>query len=201
MDINITDTKSQIFNVALRLFAANGYENVSIRAIAHAVGIKTASIYYHYKNKEEILEACYDFFLKNRHVVRLKKEEYMPIIKQGTKQEILGVLCYSFPEDIIENMILSLIIIYSRIYSDNRAKEVYVDDIDCSMRYLIEFFNCGIQAGRFHNFNVTAVSLIFLSSRLFSAQSVTIDVTHENDWFKIANDAVNDLLNLIPFQY
>lgn len=200
-DIDKLDTKAQIFNAALRLFAANGYENVSIRTIAGEVGIKTASIYYHYKSKEEILEACYNFFLENRHISRLNKDQYEPIIRQGTKKEILGVIIYAFPESIRENMILSLTIIFSRIYSDTRANEIYLDEIDCSMKYLIELFNCGIQIGRFYDFNVEPVSLIILNSRLFGAQAVTIDPEQKSTWLRMANDVFGELLNLIPFRY
>ena len=51
------DTKTQIFNTALRLFATSGVENVSMRDLADAVGIKAASIYNHYTSKEQIVEA------------------------------------------------------------------------------------------------------------------------------------------------
>ena len=63
MQENKPDTKTRILNTALRLFAVSGVENVSMRDIANAVGIKAASIYNHYVNKEQIVDACYDFFL------------------------------------------------------------------------------------------------------------------------------------------
>ena len=74
-------TKSQIFSVSLRLFAVHGYENVSVRQIADAVGIKAGSIYNHYATKEEILDSCYEFWMNNRHATRPNKEQYENIIK------------------------------------------------------------------------------------------------------------------------
>lgn len=195
------DTKSQIFNTALRMFSAKGYENVSIRDIADAVGIKTASIYYHYKCKEEILHACYNFFVEHRHETRLNKEQYEPIIRQGTKEEVLKVLNYSFPDFIVENMILSLLVIFSRTYTDIKAKEIYIDEINSSIQYLTEFFKLGIEMGRFHEFNVSAVSLIFLSSRLFIAQSITIKLEQDSDWGKAQLEVFDELLNIVPFIY
>jgi AcrR family transcriptional regulator len=49
-------TKAKITDEALDLFSVNGFETVSIRDIGKAVGIKESSIYYHFKNKEDILQ-------------------------------------------------------------------------------------------------------------------------------------------------
>lgn len=49
-------TKDIILDVAIELFAEKGYNRVSIREIAKAVGIKGSSIYNHFKSKEEIME-------------------------------------------------------------------------------------------------------------------------------------------------
>ena len=51
------DTKQMILEKALRLFAARGYDAVSVGEIAKAVGIKAPSLYNHYKNKQAIFQA------------------------------------------------------------------------------------------------------------------------------------------------
>lgn len=50
-----TDGRQQILDAAARLFATNGFAATTTRAIALAVGIKQASIYYHFDNKQDIL--------------------------------------------------------------------------------------------------------------------------------------------------
>ena len=201
MPVKILNTKSRIFNTALRLFAENGYENVSVRNIADAVGIKAASIYNHYKSKEEILEDCYDFYIEHRHLTRLRKEQYEPIIRGGTKAEVLNVLDYMYPDSIIEKIISSLLIIFSRIYNDAKAKEIYTDEINSAMQYMKDFFNFGIKIGRFDNFNVSAVSLIFLSSRLYAAYSTTIEPGQKGSWQKAEQEVFKELIRIIPFKY
>jgi AcrR family transcriptional regulator len=50
-------TKDLIFYTALRLFSERGYDGVSMRDIAAAVGIKAASIYNHFASKEDIFNS------------------------------------------------------------------------------------------------------------------------------------------------
>lgn len=56
----ILTTKDKIIYESLRLFSQKGYDGVSMREIATAVGIKGASIYNHFKGKEEIFNAIFD---------------------------------------------------------------------------------------------------------------------------------------------
>jgi len=194
-------TKTQILNTALRLFAASGVENVSMRDIATAVGIKAASIYNHYAGKEQIVDACYDFFLGNYNINRLDKNQYIPILQNGTKEEVLMATHNQFPEEIEENMIFAMTVLFSRIYTDAKAIERYTTQIDDSMRFLKEFFETGIKIGRFENFNVRGVSMLLLSVRLFVAQSTTIRPEELPDWSKAQQELMSEFINIIPFKY
>ena len=50
-------TKEKIMDVAIHMFSERGYEAVSIRDICGEVGIKESTLYYHYKNKKDILDS------------------------------------------------------------------------------------------------------------------------------------------------
>ena len=50
------NTKQEILNAALELFSVQGYEATSISQIAEAVGIRKASLYSHFDNKQAILD-------------------------------------------------------------------------------------------------------------------------------------------------
>ena len=47
-------SRSRIVAAALDLFSTRGYEGTSIRDIAGAVGMTTASLYYHFSSKDEL---------------------------------------------------------------------------------------------------------------------------------------------------
>jgi len=51
------ETKEQILLAALRLFARNGYEAVSVSDIASTLGLTKGALYRHYANKQAIFEA------------------------------------------------------------------------------------------------------------------------------------------------
>lgn len=50
-------TKEKITEEALTLFAKKGYKGTSVKNIADAVGIKDASLYNHFKSKQEIFDS------------------------------------------------------------------------------------------------------------------------------------------------
>ena len=59
-----SNTREQILEAALDLFAVNGYEATSISQLADAVGIRKASPYSHFANKQDILDTVVETVLK-----------------------------------------------------------------------------------------------------------------------------------------
>ena len=51
------NTKEDILQASLRLFARAGFEATGMREIAAAVGIQPASVYKHFAGKQAILDA------------------------------------------------------------------------------------------------------------------------------------------------
>ena len=52
-------TKAQVFNAAERLFALNGFQNVSVRDITAEAGVNLASVNYHFGSKDALLFAIF----------------------------------------------------------------------------------------------------------------------------------------------
>lgn len=63
-------TKQKILNEALSLFSEKGYSAVYVGEIAEAVGIKTPSLYKHYKNKQDIFNSCVEVFSERMENIR-----------------------------------------------------------------------------------------------------------------------------------
>jgi hypothetical protein len=51
------DKKNEILGISRKLFNEHGYNNVSMRTIADALNISVGNLTYHYKKKEDLVEA------------------------------------------------------------------------------------------------------------------------------------------------
>ncbi len=69
MDANKENSRQKILDVAIQLFSKSGFSNVSIREIAAAAGIKSASLYYHFPNKQSIYLAVIEHSFSNKAAV------------------------------------------------------------------------------------------------------------------------------------
>ncbi|MCI6275782.1 MAG: TetR/AcrR family transcriptional regulator [Clostridium sp.] len=63
MENKMTTKEKRIFE-SLNLFSIYGYDGVSMREIAAAVGIKGASLYSHFKGKEDIFNGIFSEMIK-----------------------------------------------------------------------------------------------------------------------------------------
>ncbi|MET9473991.1 TetR/AcrR family transcriptional regulator [Streptomyces sp. NPDC002917] len=63
------NTRQRIQDVALELFAEQGYEKTSLREISEKLDVTKAALYYHFKTKEDILVSIFDDL--NRPVEKL----------------------------------------------------------------------------------------------------------------------------------
>lgn len=57
------ERRNEILDVAERLFCTNGYDNTSTNDILAEIGIARGTLYYYFKNKEDILDAMIDRIL------------------------------------------------------------------------------------------------------------------------------------------
>lgn len=88
------ETKELIQEVALELFSKKGYQSSSLREIAAKVGIKESSLYFHYKNKQAILDSLMNRFISTseqmmgflssamQNVVSINDEQFYMVTEQ-----------------------------------------------------------------------------------------------------------------------
>jgi AcrR family transcriptional regulator len=82
-----TDTRVRVQQVALELFAEQGYEKTSLREIAERLGVTKAALYYHFKSKEDIVHSFTDdYFAEIDALMEWAKEQPRG---EGTRRAIL----------------------------------------------------------------------------------------------------------------
>jgi AcrR family transcriptional regulator len=81
------DTRRRIQQVALALFAEQGYEKTSLREIAERLDVTKAALYYHFKTKEDILTSLGEDLAHSMKGLVTWAEEQPHTL--ATKQEML----------------------------------------------------------------------------------------------------------------
>ena len=64
-DLHPEITRERILNKGTKLFAADGFEGVSMRQVAHAVELTVAALYYHFPDKESLYLAVVEHSFNN----------------------------------------------------------------------------------------------------------------------------------------
>ncbi|MEL7671322.1 TetR/AcrR family transcriptional regulator [Methanobacterium sp.] len=120
-------TKERIFESAINLFAQKGFDATSMREIAEAVGIKKASLYSHYKSKNEIMDNIFEYFKKELMKMRPpeaqnldKIDKITPEIFRQRADLTLGI----FKNPVIEKIFR---IISSEQFRDKRARMIVLE--------------------------------------------------------------------------
>ena len=76
----MADTEEKILMTALRLFARDGYEAVSVRTIAEELGMTKGALYRHYKNKRDIFNSIVERMIRidgeRAHAHQMSAEKY-----------------------------------------------------------------------------------------------------------------------------
>lgn len=75
------NTKQKIIEESMKLFSVSGFDTVSIRTIAEAVGVGNSALYKHFKSKknilDEIISYSVDYYLTmgNKQMMQIKNLE------------------------------------------------------------------------------------------------------------------------------
>lgn len=126
-------TKQKIFYEALSLFSISGFEGVSMRDIAAAVGIRESGIYKHYLNKQAILDEIVENAGKeiDSLFISLNVPTLDNSIDRYTEMEIEDVakLCTSMLIKQIENDIISKFrrLLTIEQYRNKYLRKIYVE--------------------------------------------------------------------------
>lgn len=82
--------KEEIILAALKLASQNGLGSVSMSRIAEKLGIRKPSLYNHFKSKEEIISAMYQYLRdKSKEQLSLADIDYGEFIKGKSLEEVL----------------------------------------------------------------------------------------------------------------
>ncbi len=98
MGKNKQKTKAEILTITIPLFANEGYAGVSMRQIAKAVGIKAASLYHHFPDKQTLyIEALAQAF--GKHADFMNEAFTLQATPEQRLRQLIHKLCILVTED------------------------------------------------------------------------------------------------------
>lgn len=96
----MSKTKSQILATSLKLFNEQGVSNVSLRTIATEMSISVGNLSYHFKKREEIIEALYlDLVKKMDEIFMFNDDEGFTLLERvffASKKILNNFFIYRF---------------------------------------------------------------------------------------------------------
>ena len=146
------NTKQEIIEAALDLFSAQGFEATSVSQIADAVGIRKASLYSHFENKQAILDALVQEVLEQYEEHSLfaradweKDAGDLPLTPDAAAQMILGQIRYILHDPSISRARKMLVI--EQFQNPELAKLQTKQNYSDVLGYFTGLIKCLIQKG------------------------------------------------------
>lgn len=101
------ERKNEILDVAERLFGTKGFDSTSTTDILNEIGIARGTLYYHFKSKEEILDAMIDRMtnrlIEKAEVIAARKE--ISVLQRLTMMMLaLNVSDSNFHQELLEQV-------------------------------------------------------------------------------------------------
>ncbi len=170
-------TKQKILNEALTLFAQKGYSAVYVGDIADAVGIKTPSLYKHYKSKQEIFDSCVEVFSERVEQVRNKLKlpdtakstiNYQTANTETIVEIAINLFVFYLQDDVVAKFRKMLMI---ERYHNKELNKLFEDlFIDGAVRHEEKIFSDLIEAKVFKKENPHIVALRFYTPIFYLLQ-------------------------------
>lgn len=108
--MGMSERKWELFCAAINLFAEQSYANVSMRNIAAQLDLQAASIYNHFRSKDQILETIYNYLRSyyDHHLFDL--ESTLKLVETEEPSVVLMQTHISFHSEVNELMLKMILI-------------------------------------------------------------------------------------------
>ncbi len=83
----MSNTKERIINTAIELFNEKGFVSVTMRDLANELDMSLGNLTYHFKKKEELMEAIHGRIIEERNVM-LESVQMIPSIENIHRQMV-----------------------------------------------------------------------------------------------------------------
>jgi AcrR family transcriptional regulator len=178
--LNKNATKDKILITAARMFSERGYDKVTTREIAKAIGINSASIYHHFSSKDEILKSLYKYYSEQIKKERPDLNYLLRIAETEPPHDVLMKSEFHFDED-VRGMLDQILVTAARMIVPDAESECFIrenifDSIKNTLEPLLERM---IELGKIKPFDIKTF-LGILSYYCFSAAALNNSIFNQS---------------------
>lgn len=139
--------KEEIILVTLELAAGNGLSNVSMVQIAEKIGMQKPSLYNHFKSKDEIIAAMYQYLReKSKEQLSLADMDCGEFVKGKSMEEALMQSAANYRNMTADNKMFSFYkVIYSERAVNPAAAQIMAEEAEKMILATKNLF-CALQA-------------------------------------------------------
>jgi AcrR family transcriptional regulator len=149
------DTLSKIKLTALTLFNQKGYSETTTREIANEVGIKSSTLYFYFKSKEDIF---FTLYREGRELFETKKRVRLDEVKDGNIEKQLYIFFSLSMELFTEHNLYSRFLYRYLMYPVYGIQDKIYAELkqwrDISTNQVYDLFYRGKEEGLFRNLSV-----------------------------------------------
>lgn len=100
------ERKQEILDAAERLFASKGFDNTSISDILEETGIARGTLYYHFKSKEELLDAVIERMIEGMtaRAKEIADRREIPVLQRFT----MMIMVFHVSSDVRQEILLQV---------------------------------------------------------------------------------------------
>lgn len=149
------NTRDRIIEAAVTLFNDRGTKRVTTNHIAQAVGISPGNLYYHFRNKEEIIRTI----LRHMNTFGRKKfdqiqEKYAPGSSEGLAETFIMIQKFNWKYRFFKRELTALIM------NDQELKKQFGEINRAHLAMIKESIEAAVRAGFVSHLNDRTISLL-----------------------------------------
>jgi AcrR family transcriptional regulator len=165
-------TREKIMRASARLFSEKGYHRVTTREIAKACGIKSATIYYHFSSKKEILKSLFSFYTNERFKERPDVNKLLLMAEELPPFEVLMQSEYHYETAIREVLDQILITAARDLCTDHESEQFVANNIFGDIEGILKpLLNRLVELGKIEPFDID-VFIRVMSNYCFSTAAL-----------------------------
>jgi len=149
-------TKEKIITESMKLFSVYGFDSVSVRTIADAVGVGNSALYKHFKSKKEILDAIVEES-KKRYLAQCSKASAEIHSVESLKKVCLDMFMFQTKDNWIV-MFRQLLLLEK--FKNPEIADIYKEFfVEMPIRYQMEIFETLMDQGIMKKGNARVIAM------------------------------------------